>query len=90
MKLSYLVIEAQFENDEEIKKVEAKYDLSVVNMTKFYIEDAEIRDEAYYGPDVYCFIGRENAIKQYLVWGYRIDDLDEFNEVVTHIKGMEV
>lgn len=90
MKLSYLVIEAQFENDEEIRKVEEKYDLSVVDMTKFHIDDAKIRGEKYYGPSVYCFIGRERAIIQYLVWGYFVDDEDEFNEIVKMIKEMEV
>lgn len=90
MKLNYLVIEAEFENNEQIKKVEEKYDLSIVNVTKFHIEDAEIKHTEYCGPDLYCFIGREKAIKQYLVWGYCIDDLDEFNDIVKNIKEMEV
>lgn len=90
MKLYYLSLDAQFDNEEDILEVEKKYNLVITNITKFEVQLCNEKGETYCGPSVYIFIGKWTDIVNYLVNGYTVNDVDELQEVLNFVKPIEI
>lgn len=86
----YVNMDAQFECDEDIKKMEKKHNLVIVNTTKFQIQLCHSRGEEYRGPNTYMFIGDWKDIVNYFLFDYFLEDIEELEELVKGIQSITI
>jgi len=86
----YVNMEAQFEDNEQVKMMEEKHNLKIVNTTKFQIQLCKSKGEIYRGPSTYMFIGDWPDITNYFLWDYRLQDIEELEELVKSIQPLQI
>ena len=85
MKVSYIVLEAWFDTKEDEEYVRKHWNVSPVNITEAYVHECKKRSDA-----TYMFIGSELDLVKYLVFGYKVNDLEELEGYLKDIKCIEI
>lgn len=92
MKCFSISLECQI-NSDDVKYISDVYNLVVVDVTRFYIEDCKRRnpESKYCGLPVYMFVGSIVNVYRYVRFMYGIDMSDsEIEELMKEVKVCEI